>query len=269
MPPTLDAVLLPGWMERNEAITFLQKMCWFDPPLTDEQAEALWAPYRDRVQGLPPRNIQPPVRLPIAPADQHHVSDFLAKKRGPEVLDVINVNPMELVICQSFVITDVANEHALNSGRWTETFLVINRPNVQLPSRIENEVLKFTLPHAEHMCEIKNGQFLIKQGAGYVAVVELEGRLVLKTGYHRCFAFARAVRNTPEAGDPSVVMALAANLPAHLLPNLPESQRLRTILLGPRPPLFSDFFEPDLTLAVRVRKKRYEIHIGMRTIDEP
>ncbi len=269
MPPTLDALILPGWMERNEAINFLQKNCWFDPPLTDQQAEALWVPYRDRVQGLPARNIQPPVRLPIAPADQQHVSDFLDNKRGPEVLDVININPLDLVVYQTFVVTDIANEYALNNGRWAETFLVINRPNVQLPSRIENAVLKFTLPHAEHSCEIKDGQFLIKQYAGYVCAAEMEGRLVLKTGYHRCFAFVRAMRNMPNAGAPSVVMALAAHLPPQLLPSIAENRRLRAVVSGSRPPLFSDFFDPDLTLAVKARKKRYEIHIGMHTIDEP
>jgi len=268
-PATLSAIALLGWMERDEAITFLLEQCDFDSPLDRQQAEALWTQYHDRVQALPARNTQPPQRFPISPANKGLVADFLAKHRGPEVTDVISINPMDLLAYQTCVVTDRADHHHQQAGGWARKTLMIDRPVAQLPHRVEGDTIKFVLPHAEHMFAFQNGWFQIQQGAGFVSVVDIgRGRLLLKAGYHRSFAFARAVMNEPEAKDKCELVALTTSLPPALAPTCPH-QGLRTMVFGSRPPLFSDFFDPDLAITVRLRKKRWEAHLRIAAVDDP
>jgi len=106
----------------------------------------------------------------------------------------------------------------------------------------------------------QDGAFRIVQGGGFVSVVEIGGRLLLKAGYHRSFAFARAVKNELDAKDRCVLVALTRTVPAQLLPGWPQPG-LRTMVLGPRAPLFSDFFDDDFAMTVKLHKKRYEMHI--------
>ena len=83
-----------------------------DPQLTDQEAEDLWQKYHAAVEALPARAVQAPKRLPIPPAAAAWVRQFLARHRGPEVLDVINVDPRELVIYQFYVAVDRSDHHA-------------------------------------------------------------------------------------------------------------------------------------------------------------
>src|SRR6266436_7006506 len=133
--------------------------------------------------------------------------------------------------------------------------------------RVEGDTIKFNLPHAEHMIGFQpDGAFQIQQGAGFVSVVDLNGgRLLLKAGYHRSFAFARAAMNEPDAKDKCELVALTTSLPPQLLPTAPH-QGLRTTVLGPRPPLFSDFFDADLAMTVKLRKKRWEAQLRITAI---
>ncbi|HEV2304201.1 MAG TPA: hypothetical protein VGR93_01660 [Candidatus Acidoferrales bacterium] len=270
MPTTLDALILPGWMERDEAVNLFGQ-CYFDPPLADGQAEATWKQYRDRVQALPARNVQPAKRHPIPARDSHLVQQFLQKFRipGTDVSDVININPMECVIYQNFVVTDRADEHKRQNGPWSRKTLVLDRPTAQLPMRLEQGTIKFTLPHAEHMFAFSNGWFQIQQFAGFVSVTDIGGgKLLLKAGYHRSFAFARGAMNEPDAKDKCVLVALTTTLPPQLAPTAPQ-HGLRTTVLGSCPPLFSDFFDSNLAMAVKLRKKRYEAHLRITAEDEP
>ena len=269
-PCTLDAVVLLGWMERDEATALLTDHCWFDPPLDRQQAEILWTPYHDRVLALPIRNPEPTQRLPIPAGNKGLVTDFLRRHRGQDVIDVVNVNPLELVAFQTCVVTDRADHHHNQSGSWARKTLVIDRPTSQLPMRIEGDTIKFSLPHAEHMIgQQPDGAFRIMQGAGFVSVVDIGGgRLLLKAGYHRSFAFARAAMNEPDAKDKCELVALTTSLPPQLSPGFPH-QGLRTMVFGSRPPLFSDFFVPDLAIDVKLRKKRWETHIKRTAVDDP
>jgi hypothetical protein len=266
---TVSAIALLGWMEREDAIRFLLEQCLFDPPLDRLQAEALWTQYSERVQALPPRNPQPPQRLPVAQANRGIVADFLARFRGPEVSDVININPMGLLVHQTVVVTERADHHDQQAGGWARKTLVIDRPTVQLPVSVEGDTIKFALPHAEHMFAFQNGWFQIQQGAGFVSVVDIgQGRLLLKAGYHRSFAFARAAMNEPEARDKCELVALTTSLPPALVPGAPH-QGLRMMVFGACPPLFSDFFAPDFAMTVRLRKKRWEAHLRIAAVDDP
>src|SRR5579884_3652387 len=259
MPPsTLDALVLLGWMERDEAISYLLGQCSFEPALDREGAIALWTQYRQRVDALPLRNPPQPNRFPIPPGSKGHATDFLRRHRGQEVTDVININPMELLVYQFYVVVDRADHHHRQGGAWARKTLVIDRPTSQLPWRIDGDTLKFSLPHSEHMFGFVNGGFQIQQGGGYVSVVDVEGgKLLLKAGYHRSFAFARGAMNEPEAKDKCELVALTTSLPPQLAPTAPH-QGLRTTVLGSRPALFADFFDPDLAMNIKLRKKRWE-----------
>lgn len=269
MPSTLDAVILLGWMERDDAIAYLLDRCSLDPPLDRPQAEALWTQYHDRVQALPVRNPQPPARFPLPAGSRGHVTDFLRRHRGPEVTDVVNINPMELVVYQTYVVTERADHHHNQPGAWTRKTLMIDRPTVQLPMRLDGDTIRITLPHGEHMFAIQNGAFQIQQGAGFVSIVDMGGgRLLLKAGYHRSFAFARAAMNEPDAKDRCELVALTTSLPPQLAAAFPH-QGLRTMVLGPRPPLFCDFFDANFAMAVKLRKKRWEAQLRIAEIDDP
>jgi hypothetical protein len=263
MPPTVDGFLLLGWMEKNEAIPLLLNDCWFDPPLTNQQAEEIWQKYKASVDAMPERKPTAPKRQPIPNSVLHIVNNFRMRTRGPEVLDVINVDPRELQVYQLYVVADRADHHArqLKGDQWHNACLQIDRPNNPLPLRNDSGIVKVTLPHAEYMfAMVPGGAFQIQQGAGFISVCEVEGRIVLKAGYHRSFAFARSRMKEPEAKDKSLLVAVTKTVPPQLLADFPK-QGLRTTVLGSRPPLFSDFLDAALAMPVKLRKKRYEMHI--------
>jgi hypothetical protein len=131
--------------------------------------------------------------------------------------------------------------------------------------RTEGDVIKVSLPHGEHMFAAVPGGFTIQQGGGFISVCETAGRMVLKAGYHRSFAFSRCLRKDPEAKDKSLLVAVTNTLPPPLLPAFPK-QGLRTTVLGSRAPLLSDFFDDSLAMAVKLLKKRFEMHIRVGVV---
>jgi len=267
---TVGANILLGWMERDEAIAYLQNECCFDPPLTYEQAEARWNEYRNRVDALPERDITPLERHPIPEAQRQLVNTFKARFRGdPEIIDVLNIDPMKLLAYQFYVVTDRAEHHVRQAADWARKFLVLDRPVAQLPIRNENGTLKIRLPHGEHMIALQpDGAFRIQQGAGFVSVAGIDGRLLLKAGYHRSFAFGRAMLNEPDARAKCALVVLTRTLPPQLSPDFPH-QGLRTMVRGSRPALLADFFDLNLAMTVRLRKRAYEMHLKMVPVDDP
>jgi hypothetical protein len=165
------------------------------------------------------------------------------------------------VIYQFYVAVDRANQHAQNIGNndWTKACLQLDRPISQLPIRLEDNAIKFALR--------PDGAFQIQQTGGFICVCEINGRMILKAGYHRSFALARAAMNAPEASDTSLLVALTATAPPQLSPQFP-TQGLRTTVLGSRPPLFSDFFNSSLAMRVRFRRKKFEYHIRFEQVDD-
>jgi hypothetical protein len=98
MPNTFDGVVLLGWMEKDAAISYLLEHCWFDPQLTNQEAEALWERFRQTIEQLPERQIKSPTRHVIPEHCAAWVNQFMGTFRGPEVLEVINVDPRELAV---------------------------------------------------------------------------------------------------------------------------------------------------------------------------
>ena len=268
MPPTVDGFLLLGWMEKDEAVHWLSsENCHFDPPLSEVQAEELWQKYKTAVDALPERAPKLAARHPIAPSIRPIVDDFLVRTRGPEVTDVISVKPFELSIFQLYVVADRADHHAKQLGgkEWAKCCLQLDRPNSPMQLRQEDDAIKVSLPHGEHLFSAVPGGFVIQQGGGFISVCETGGRTILKAGYHRSFAFSRALINKPDAKDMSLLVAVTNTLPAPLLPTFPK-QGLRTTVLGSRAPLLSDFLDESLAIAVKLRKKRYEMHIRVGVV---
>ncbi len=267
MPLTVDGFLLLGWMEQDEAVRWLMQDCWFDPPLTDVAAHELWKKYRSAVETLPERIPRQPIRLPIAPSMKPIVDNFLAHVKGPEVADVISIHPQELLVYQLYVVADRADHHAKQLGGkdWARCCLQLDRPTAQMPLRIEDGTIKVELPHGEHFFAAVQSGFSIQQAAGFISVCETEGRMILKAGYHRSFAFSRTLIKDPDAKDKSLLVAVTNTLPPQLLPTFP-TQGLRTTVLGSRPPLFSDFFDDALAISVKLLKKRYEMHISVGVV---
>jgi hypothetical protein len=267
MPRTVDGLLLLGWMGKEEAVRWLTKDCFFDNPLTNQQSEELWEKYKNAVDGLPERKPEKPKSLPIPPSAQAIVDNFLARTRGPEVLGVINIDPTNLLVYQMYVVADRADHHArqLGGNQWVRNCLQLDRPTAQMPLRMEDDTIKVNLPHPEHMFSCVPGGFQIQQGGGFISVCDVEGRMLLKAGYHRTFAFARSRTKEPDAKDRSLFVAVTKTVPPQLLANFP-TQGLRTTVLGSRPPLLSDFFDESLAMAVKLRKKRYEMHIKVNVV---
>jgi hypothetical protein len=271
MPPTVDGFLLLGWMEKEDAVRWLTKDCWFDPPLADEQAEEIWNKYRNAVQALPERKPQPPQGYPIPLSQQNVVKKFLTRVRGPEVRNVINIDPRNLFVYQFYVVSDKADQHAQHIGGkdWAEKCLQIDRPSGsgRAPVRHEKGVVKVSLPHAEHLFTLNptDGKFEIQPAAGFISVCDVQGRMLLKAGYHRSFAVSRLLMNDPEAKVKSLLVAVTATPPVEISVDFPK-QGLRTTVLGSRAPVLADFLDESLVMAVKLRKKRYEMHIKVDVV---
>ena len=114
--PAVDGHLLLGWMEKDEAAYWLMNECLFPQPFSEAQVHELWDKYRRAVAGLPERNPKQPERLPIPPSLKAIVDNFLVRTRGPEVADVISVNPLDLLVYQLYVVADRADHHAKQLG---------------------------------------------------------------------------------------------------------------------------------------------------------
>ena len=99
-PLTLEGAILPGWMPREFAIHYLQNECYFDSPLTAEQAEGIWQRYKAAVDNLPERPALAPQRLPLTAAENREAATYvntLRARGATNVLEAIKVNVMECV----------------------------------------------------------------------------------------------------------------------------------------------------------------------------
>jgi hypothetical protein len=266
---TIDGILLVGWMERDEALKYLCQESVSNPPTTERKAEDLWHRYRDAVQSLPAREPIMPVRLALAGVELHAARTFRNRYRTqPIILDVIKVDPFELLVHQLAIATGISREYETKVAgkRWVEESLLTNRRS-QVVQRVDAEGLHIELPHAEFLVAIhRDATFAVTEHAHYVSVAEFENRLLLTAGYHRSFAYIRAAGNAPDAIARSIVAVLTTDLPAQLSPKPPKTG-LHAVLAGPRPPLFRDFFDERLVIRVKLRKKRYEIFVHRRDID--
>lgn len=270
---TVDGIVLLGWMEENEAVAYLSEQCLFDPQIAEAEARAYWRKYRDAVETLSGRLVEIPKRQEMSKAEADAARSFRQRHcTSANILDVVKVDPYELIVHQLNVATGLSDGYAAGLGGkrgWVEECLLAERsPNVTY--RMDNEGFHLDLPHNEFAFQAnpQNGTFGLAQHARFVSVCEFEGRMLLVAGYHRSFAFVRTARteNALDAMARSIVVALTTDVPARLSQASPKTGLYAT-LTGNRPPLFGDFFDDSVCMKVKLRKKRYEIRVQTLALD--
>jgi hypothetical protein len=271
-------VVLVGWMERDYAVRFLTEECVFDPPLSETAAESLWREYRTRASTLPMRDGRPPARLPLTTAEREHVERFLQflAATGAPPMEVIKIDPLQLVAAQSHIATDLAENYRLRGNteaEWMEVTLPTSSinpdVNVRFTRRNLDTEIEINLPHGEFIFGVNpQGGFGPREFLGCVTVINTGNRMLLGKGYHRLYARMLSTLATPY--NRSALVALDPNT---ILPPAREGvgaagsrQAPSFDVFGSRPALFSDFFTDGLFLKVNLRKKRYQLRVLARWV---
>lgn len=270
---TYRGIALLGWMERDPAVRFLTEDCAFDPPLTEGAAESLWREYRDRAAALPARDARAPARIPLTAPEREHAQRFLqfVANTGVPNLEVIKVDPMQLVAAQYHIAIDLAENYSRRCSTeagWMEETLPTSSKNpdvnVKFTRRNLDTEIEIDLPHAEFIFGVHpQGGFGPKEFIGHVMVVNLGSRMLLGKGYHRLYARVSSTR--PTASNRSALVALDPNT---LVPPPPAGTRDGPVLdiFGSRPALFADFFTEGLYMKVNLRKKRYQLQVAAKWV---
>ena len=255
--------ILLGWLTREKAVVFLQKDCIFNPPLTNEEAEELWAEKRAAVEALNPRRVPTPAGLELTPPEREAVEKFLSYMRQqpggtPHIQGVVKLDPLGLLCRQLNITLDRANQYAENvqAATWSARNC--------LPTHGALASMRFTrvadgwnvnLPHREFVFNFNGQAFGVGESAPFVSVSMIGARAVLWTGNHR--GYARMAAANPNTADRSILAALVT------IGNetVAADPSLRDLLLGQRPPFLADFLDERLCLDVELHRKRYELQI--------
>jgi len=261
---TVEARVLLGWMEQDQAVRCLREDCYFDPVLSDEAAGTIWRGYKDTVDGLPERPLVAHQRIALTNAEKTAENQFRRLyNHDPNINAVIKVNPMDLQVHQLYVVTEISDGYAerVKGNGWIDTAL-LGRRNSQFRIRGEGKSVIYEFPHGEFQPLIVNGTIGIREGASFASLSLFENRLILGTGYHRTFAYSRNAMNVPDAIGKAAVFPLLRSLPFPDSPDAPN-HGLRGVLLGTRAPRFADFFDGRLFMSVGLRKKKhYELRVN-------
>jgi hypothetical protein len=266
-------VVLLGWMEREQAIRFLIEDCLFEKPMTEAAAESLWREWHDRAATLPERAGAAPQPIPLSQQESAYAARFLQFLGGIGVsgVQVIKIDPMQLLAAQYHIVIDLAAahaEHCTQDGDWMERALPSSAGNPQLNMNftrrnMDTDIL-IDLPHGEFIFGVHpHGGFGPKELLGYVMVMKAGERLVLGKGYHRLYGRVSAIGGAfPER------ICLVAQDPGVLMPPSSEvaSSNDGLNIFGSRPAIFADFFTEGLAMPVYLRKKRYQLQVQARWV---
>ena len=268
MPKTIKAKLLLGHMPKEEALKTLS-FCKFDKPLTENEGVALWDKYREATGKLPEREALAPTELAMSRKERKIVDDFLKQmKRRPTgrfLSSVLKVDPRDLVIHQFMVITERSDGYAKKMStevdRARQCMGIGAEFRGQLPTRQMGATIVVELPHAEFMVQALPHGFNFVERDRYISVVEAGKRLLLWGGYHRTYAVLSQMSPDGAGGAPLLTLITGVDEVAVFLSERSSRRVVRDAVIGTRPPLFRDFFNPDLFMEVDLRKQRYEMHI--------
>jgi hypothetical protein len=270
-PQTVDGIVLLGWKAEAEALKFLMDHCVFDEPLGQDAARVIWQQYHSAVESLPERAALAPPRLPMTGYyELEAVKEFKRKWRGvPNILGVVKIDPMGLVVHQLKIV--VERSHTTYRSKvdsmngWLKHGLFGDEATPSLNIRAAMNAVDVELPHAEFVLGFNPGRgFTIEQMARHVNVTEFGNRMMLWAGYQR--SYARMLSMAPDAIDRSLVVALTADGNFKVSP-LSPNQGEREMLTGLRPPLFGDFFDDRLVMKVKLRKKKFELHVRAALVE--
>jgi len=268
---TAEAVVLLGWMSRDEAIQYLRDECVFDPPLTEHAAELLWRPFHQAVEVIENRLATAPDRLELSGEEREAADRFLDHFRGRNnILDVVKVDPTRLVARQLYVTVERAQRWRVDHTdlrSWCETCIPLptaSDPQYNLSIEAGLNSMNIELPHAEFgfAFDPQHG-FQIPEFCKHVGVTEFGDRMMLFAGYHRAYECLANIKTLGK--QRSLLAALSADADILLSPSAPD-QRLRAMLSGPRPALLGDFLDEHFGARLRVRKKQYQLQIRARVV---
>jgi hypothetical protein len=262
--PTVEAVVVVGWMEREPAINFLMNECVFDPPLTPERAEEIWARYHQAVAALPERNALAPQRIPMNGEEQRAAAAFMQFHRGsPNIREVIKIDPSNLITYQTHVIIPQMQRYALDAitaARYARYSLGTARGNHNIQIHHALNMMDIAVPHGEFafIFNQQTNQFQVLEQARHISVTAFGDRMLLWAGYHR--SYARIASANPDAMDRSLLVALTTDADFLVSPHSPN-QGLRAMVTGLRPTFFRDFFDDTLFMRVNLKRKRFVLQV--------
>jgi tetratricopeptide (TPR) repeat protein len=266
----LSARALLGWMDRGEAARFLMEDCIFSTPLTCGVAEEIWESHKAVAESLPREESISPKKLPLSAADLNAVRKFRKKHSDEDaVVDFVRLNPMDLVIHQLWVSTEISDRYreSVTPDKWLHTALLNPPTDTRLKWRRETDTILIDLPHAEFFLAgplQPSGQMRVSEARGFITVAFHANRALLLSGYHLTFACAQRVLEAVDA--PRGVLFGVSNQLESM--GSMADEVLRT-MEGPRPPRMADLFDDRLFVAVKLRRRRHQmrIHFEVAAID--
>lgn len=271
MTETLRGRALLGWMSSKDAVPFLRHDCVFEPPLSDDDAIALWREARARVLALGERPMEPASDLGLNAAELTHQERFLRFARSAGTHDVVGLRKVDLrqlVVHQHWVSLDHVERHAggQNTPRaWLEALLPTERRNSDIGLRAVvdrrgDTYAEFDLPHGEFAFRegAKFGWFNCEEGLGHSTIVDGADRTVLIGGNHRCLAKLLAA---PAGATPSAVLAVVRRPFAEVsVDGDPLAEDPLNYVDG-RAARLGDYLVDGLFTEVRLRKFRYRMRV--------
>ncbi|WP_418316850.1 hypothetical protein [Piscinibacter sakaiensis] len=96
-------------------------------------------------------------------------------------------------------------------------------------------------------------------GARHLNVVRLAGRMVLNNGYHRAYA----LREAGFTHVPCVIQAISHTSELAYAGGSSLIDNFDQLFEMPRPPLFRDFFDPQLTTRLKLQRTRKQVLISV------
>jgi hypothetical protein len=265
---TLSGKLLLGWMQEKEALAFLLDEAV--PPLTKDAALELWNCYRAKVTALGQREYHKPARAP------HNFKENLAaqkiikaSRRNGEhnVKGLLKVDPLDLVVHQLRIFEERALPY-LPLVRDPVAKVKVCLPPLptggQLPTRRISGKTIIELPHGEFRIGLgPDKRPAVQELAHHIAINEFDGRLLLWAGYHRTYAVTLASQANPEEIERLVPAVLTTDADDAFLDAMARFSEKRDMVRGTCPALFRDFFDSDLCLAIKLRKRRPQFEIDL------
>jgi len=267
-----SGVVLLGWMEREQAVRFLIGDCIFEQPLTAQGAEKLWNEWRDRAASIPPREAAAPEQVPLTEAESDHAERFLTYlgSLGVANLQVLKIDPMQLVVMQHHINVDVAarySESNQSDDAWMAQTLPLSSGNPDLNIRFTRRNLDteidIDLPHAEFIFGVHpQGGFGPKELMGHVTVLTASNRMLLGKGYHRLYGRVMSTGGAmPDRLSLVGIDPTALTSPAGKESGDYPAEDPGLHIFGQRPPIFADFFTEGLAMPVYLRPKRYQLQV--------
>jgi hypothetical protein len=264
---TLSGKLLLGWMSKPEALAFLVGEAV--PAMTEEAAIALWECYRAKVAALGNRG------CPKSVSGKHNLKEKLAIEKiiksaralgGHNIKGLAKIDPLNLVVHQLRILEEKAEPYRnllRHPVRRVKTCLPPLPSGCQLQSRIVGGKTIVYLPHGEFQLLVGTHKKLeISEQAHHIAVTAFSDRLLLWAGYHRTYASIVASQEYPEETERLLPTALTTDAETFLGAGSPFPEK-RDVVRGPCPALFRDFFDADLCMDIKLRKRRCQVEIDL------